>query len=501
MRPLTLLLLVSTSLLAQSHREQITVNVVEIPVYVERFGVPRAGLTKDDFELYVNGLRQRIDSVDVIDDQRTVTAAKPELRRRTLVVLLFDIGASAYDSLRGAKRAAGKFVMEAPQGQTFAVATVGRSGINFLVPFTSDRIALRRAIDTLAPSAANDPFRLATIDAERSVFLGPSIGQEAGLGTGADIWGTTQPGGFASSPAASVAGTGAQTADVLEKRELEQSERDIIAALAALADELAPLSGIKHVVLLSERSGLDDPMSTSQAVMRMHRHFRDAGVILDAVDIAPPRAPWPGAKVVSIGIPNLLYTLTLDTGGIAVNSLKTLQEHNRIAYVLAFQPKGPLKNRNTVRVRVKNQPPMTEVRHRAEFTLDDSDADRGIFLADVLMNDIPQNGLSVDVTVKDRTLVASLDGRELLAMAGGKALRLDVFLYVFNDQNLVADWSRSRIEIDAAKGREFLETNRYTIRKELDLPPGHYAAKALIRVVDPRLTGFDRTDFEVADAN
>ena len=57
---------VASGATAQTH-ESITVQVVDVPVYVFSQGKPIRNLTKNDFELYVNGKRQSIDYFDPIE--------------------------------------------------------------------------------------------------------------------------------------------------------------------------------------------------------------------------------------------------------------------------------------------------------------------------------------------------------------------------------------------------------------------------------------------------
>ena len=47
-------------------REEVTVQLIDVPVYVFSRGKPIRNLTKDDFELFVNGKPQAIDYFDPI---------------------------------------------------------------------------------------------------------------------------------------------------------------------------------------------------------------------------------------------------------------------------------------------------------------------------------------------------------------------------------------------------------------------------------------------------
>lgn len=482
--------------------EAITVNVVEVPVYVERFGKPVTGLTRDDFELYVAGQRQEIEYFDVLAEgsaQQTDAASAPDVNRRRMFVLLFDTGGSSAQGLERARRNAIEYLAASGSNDTFAVATIGRRGVRFLVPFTTDHLALQRAIGTLTPSEAADPFRLATLDAERTVWR-EAISGAARL----DV----------SSPAASALGMArgiAPAADSMlamlrwENEEQYLGDFQMIDDLAGLAERMAPLSGVKHVVLLSERRGLTD-MSRIERGARMHERYRDAGVVLDAVDIRPPSAPGSsainstpaGGEIPSLLPSDLLFALALETGGTVTSTLEQLQRSNGVTYVLGFRPATGTKKNNSVRVRVKDQPILTEVRYRRSFTLEKHEGgDDPLVLADTLLNDIPQRGVSVDLDVNGTAIAATIPGAELLAQSSAERLPIEVFLYVFDEAGKPVRWNHARIDVDTAAAREFLVANPYTIQKAYHLQPGRYAAKAIVRIPGTDRTGFQRTDFVV----
>src|SRR6185436_18241596 len=89
---LFLFLLASLSTTAQ-HRESVTVEVIDVPVYVVSGKEPVRNLTRDDFELFVNGKRTAIEYFDTVGDAAPPGAAgaRPVLRERRLFVLLFDL--------------------------------------------------------------------------------------------------------------------------------------------------------------------------------------------------------------------------------------------------------------------------------------------------------------------------------------------------------------------------------------------------------------------------
>lgn len=483
------------SLSAQTFDDAITVNVVDVPVYVERFGEPVPDLGRDDFELFVDGKPHPIEYFDVVDASANAAApagaggvqAAPDLKRRRLIVLLFDTLAP-HQVLQRARIAAAKYVDAGAPGDTFAVATAGFGGVLFIVPFTPDRVAVQRAIATLRPSAARDPFRVATLGPER------------------DAWGGGHPGRV---PPA-VAGWYAGSALDMHAAQDDFSSRDMITSLADLADRLASLEGLKEVVLLSPGYATVEANTgagTMHDITRMHARYREAGVILNAVDVTPLRAPGGAASLASprpgpmmnVLTSPFLWTLAADTGGMATSSLADLQKRHRRAYVLGFRPPPSSEGRrHAVRVRVKNRPLLTDVRHRRSYTLDRPETDDGLFLADTLLNDIPQNGVTVDLDVSATSIAASIPGVELLSYASrGSLLRLDVYLYVFDTERRPVAWNRKDVTIDLEKGRDFLTGGPYTIREAVALPPGRYVVKALVRIDGMERIGFRRAELVV----
>jgi VWFA-related protein len=497
-------LLLAVPLFAQRLEDTITVNVVDVPVYVERFGKPVTGLARDDFELFVNGKPHPIEYFDVLSEDAAAgvpqTASAPvDLKRRRLIVLLFDVAAPPH-ALDRVRKAAANYVAAGGPGDTFAVATVSWPGVLFIVPFTSDRVAVHRAIATLRPSAARDPFRVAMLDVERTWGDPGIIGGVRGDG---------HPRGF--EPPA-IAGLYVGAPIDMDGGQYDFSSRGLIDNLTDLADRLAALEGLKEVVLLSEGHG--DPAAgytwagVQATMIRMHERFRAAGVVLNAVDISTRRAPG-GAAVVrstplrdvapALTTSSFLWPLALDTGGIATSSFRELQKRQNVGYLIGFRAPESPSRRNSITVRVKDLPLLTDVRYRRAYTLERATRDEGLFLADTILNDIPQNGVTLDLAVDGKWVAATIPGIELLSYASsGHRLNLDVYFYIFDGQQRPVAWNRMQIAVDLEKGREFLTSNPYTMRQEFVLDPGRYVAKALVRIAGTDHVGFERTELEVA---
>lgn len=523
-----LLVVFAVSASAQRVHESITVDVVEVPVHVVRRGKAVTGLTRDMFELYVNGKRHPFEYFDVIDSRAEREQLTPEARaqaeevaatldRRNLTVLLFDTAATSPLYLGRASAAAQEFVAEASPRETFAVARLDPSGVRFLVPFTNDRLAVIRACRTLRPSRAGDALGLATTDSERAELTG-SAAPGGMLSLGDVALDDIGPGMANTTPQAQAAAEALQ--DKVSEALRADSEIRTAKHLGQLAERLAPIDGVKHVILFAEGSRrAANPTSAGE----MHDKFHAAGVILDAVEVdtlvpgwidASRRASsslWASPASQYVPDPSEpLYTLALGTGGVVakhsnvIDGLRFLREIQGVTYILGFRPPQTGRLENDITVKVKKQPVGTDVTYRRGYsTTGAAKRDEGLLLADVMVNDIPQRGLTVDLAVDPVTsgakVVVRVPGKELLAReSDGPRTPIDLFLYVFNEQNHVTAWSYLKLTVDLEKGREFLSANPYRIERAFTLPPGKFSAKALIRVPNSDITGFQRADFVVA---
>ena len=102
----------------------------------------------------------------------------------------------------------------------------------------------------------------------------------------------------------------------------------------------------------------------------------------------------------------------------------------------------------------------------------------------MLLNDIPQNGVSVAVSAKaaggESEIAVSVPGRELLALLKERRA-----------------WTQKTLTIDPARAEELLAANGLTMRASFKLPPGAHVAKAVMWLREPELMGFGRASFDV----
>jgi VWFA-related protein len=527
-------------------RESVTVEVVQVPVYVTTGdGKPVLGLTKDAFQLFVDGRQQAIDYFDIVDFASAppgTPAVQRPLRERRLYLLLFDLAFATPASIDRAQRAARLAVMHSnPVTDLFAVATYSsvhgpgilqpwfrlprdrrmgtqHRGVFFISPFTTDRAAIARSIGTLDSSAANDPLGLAIASAERAHWMATMEQGGAASGSDADISDMLKSSGR-------VGGGGdvdeilkGGTANAANQRAPAAYEvEDQMEGLGELAVRFSQLEGQKHVLLLTEGfdtshvTGIASSTGTSSqsgplgldahlvnVLQRMHQIFVSSGVMLDSIDIKGVRHTFDDLEN------DALYMLSNDTGGRTVvnhnnlvEAVDTLMRAEQVVYVLGFRQGD--RNRGKISVKVSGLPHGSEVKFREGFGYVTAPSDVGsLQLADILANDVPQSGVTLDGVVHPSATGAELTARfaraEVVPQLVDKAPSADVFLYVFDTSGSAVGFKSKRIDFI---GADRVTNGNVALHGSFDLPPGHYTAKFLLQITGTRLMGFARRDFTV----
>lgn len=518
---------------AQVH-EQITVEAVDVPVYVVSKGKPVRQLSKDDFELFVNGKRQPIDYFEVVDfaappppapatpqaATASAPAAQPELRDRRMFLLLFDLifhRPGAIGSIERSRRAAINMVDHALPGDLFAVATITVDhGIVFAIPFLHDRDAIRRAILQLAPTRAHDALGISITGAERETAGAWGAFEEGGASGGGRLASEDPlPEIFAQSDAAA-------------RDAILDLAREQLNTFTKLAARLQDIDGYKHVIIFSEGFPLE-PDQQFSPVKRMAEAFQSANVYVDTVDLTPiattvdPKATAPSSQRPEvrpgedptlladryINLPNRkppsippsenesLLWISSVTGGRWVHwtnllapALSDLSTSYSVAYRLGFKPAGARKEHNDIDVKVRNLPAGAIVSFRKGFngTFASKSAPDALLLADIIQNDTPQSGTPPEISVADRRIDVIVPviqlSKQFGAVDGARAM-----LYVFDSKGAAVVSTEKTFAIP-----EHAETDR-VIQQKLDLAPGNYVAKVLLRVGES--LAFVKEPFEI----
>lgn len=491
--PLGLFFLLTASISAQPLSESVTIEVVDVPVYVTRNGAPVKGLMGEDFELYVNGKPTSIEYFDVVSAEETAGEAVPgDLRQRRLTLLLFDLAFSNVFSVTRARKAALHLIDDAPEGDLFAIASYSsRRGIQLATPFTRDHAALARGIASLDASRSGDPLAIVMTASDRQHVYAPEALSHAELSVADEM---------ADEAVRDIALT-------VDRRAAENQVLD----LTELSVRMASLQGQKHVVLLSEGTDGRNRRDTIQTASfsggytiyrtgissaidgggfgnrvltlmdRLGDAFQASDVFLHTVDVEGVGA--------LLGSPSL-YLLAEETGGRFVHSrndlgaaLTDLSTSVSHGYVLGFVPRNVRTGHNQIEVRLREPKRGTSVRHREGFsgTPRKTDVSEGLYLADVVMNDVPQTGTAATLKISGHTLTATVPMAQLAAQLAGSG-SAELLVYVFSKDGVAVGFHRHTIDVRA---------NSSELKViEMSLPADAQIAKALLRVNDS--LGFSR---------
>ena len=503
-RSALLLVLFASALGAQPLRESITVEVVNVPVYVHRGETAVEGLTRENFELLVNGKPQAIEYFEVIGQPDPGATVARTMRERRLFMLIFDIAFSRPFQIEKARQAALQLLADAKPGDYFSVATFApNKGIQVLVPFTPDTTAVTLSVKGTVASI-EDPLRIAVPRALRTSMMAAAAALEAAGSpreaserpASADDEGTARDGD--GNPIPETGMTRAKARERNRRMTLE-AQRPIIeeqlSTLANLARRLAALEGQKHIVLLSEgfdMSALDDPRRQEGATKgltapyiaklfeEMARPFRSSGVFLHTLDVGGLGDGF--GKVRRQEGMNLLAS---HTGGEYLHdrndlhaALTGVTNTYRHGYVLGFRPANAKAGYNTISVRLKGQ--RAKVTHRVGFdttppVVNTADA---LHLADIILNDVAQNGVPAQLAMREGRLTALIPRDQLAAVLGGKPGRAELMVYVFDGNGSALDFRRQVIDVPEDAN------DVYPVSLVLGLPPGPYTIKALLRAGD-----------------
>ena len=537
MRPtLVLLLLAALPLSAQKFEEKVTVAYVEVPVTVlGRDGTPVRGLTRANFEVRDNGEKREIESFDAIDfaaaggaGTKVISPLNPASRRNFL--LLFDLSYSNPQTIARAQQAARDFVARSI-GRRDAVG-VGvidiDHGFRFLTAFTTDRTLLTSAIADPRNFRAADPLQIAsasTMVLEAQSGIGQMRqGQDVALENQRDI---------------------ARMSSRLDDSYRRGRLRKQVDMLGEVAHTLQKLAGRKHLVLLSEgfdprlvqgrAAGMTDNQAeedqaaergemwkvdsdlrfgspdSQKAIQLMSDRFRRADVVLHAVDIQGVRVGNDAKSGAKFNSNEGLFILANSTGGTVFrNSNDITAEFDRLArqhdvvYVLGFRaPVGRAGQFHELKVKLVNVP-TGRVTHRGGYydTGTESLLERSLTTAEVIVNDIPQNDVGVHALAAafpggSVPVVLEIAGPDLIRHARNNRATTDMFLYAFDEQGIVRDSLFQRVTLDTAQAGEQLRAAGVRFYGTLQLPPGRYALKSLVRISETDRKGFQRVELEV----
>jgi VWFA-related protein len=257
---------------AESYSAGATAVLVDVVVRNKQ-GKPLHGLTSDDFEVFEDGVRQKIGSFSVVERAggigirvgRRVSAspAAPEAAPaspaappaapvdRPTVAIVFD--ALKPDALELAQRAATAYLPMSGDTDAYVGVFAADPGLRVLQPYTDDVAAARRAVHNLTAAGTTQQ----QMEAERRQALNQRLNALDSLGIGRDT------AVFSPDPGANMTTAAAIVEQLMTELELsmlrssESLDRDqrgfaTANALLAVIQSLSVLPGRKTLVYLSE---------------------------------------------------------------------------------------------------------------------------------------------------------------------------------------------------------------------------------------------------------
>jgi VWFA-related protein len=530
---------------AQTFAGSAEVVEVEVPVQVVRDGQPVRGLTANDFELYEGRRKLAVTGFHVVDlAAATARGAVPVAGRRQFL-LLFDLAFSNPKSIVAAREAARGLVLKGMRpGDLVGVATYSAArGPQILLGFTSDRRQVDAALDALGAvrdERAADPLRLVMsrgagaapqlaspsleADTARSNELLDAVGgQLANLGKE-----STRGNEKAAVTALTRAYT--QLARMLgslpgRKQVVYFSEGFDGALLtgtsggaggsnpAGAAQGAGDLAALQQQDRANQEFYLSDSEQSFgsthavNALEGMLEELRRADCVVQAVDIGGLRAGGDQSAGARTTGQETLLNIARSTGGELVQNTNDLAgaiggilDRTSVTYVLAFQPEKAKDGvYHKLRVELKNAPRGTRVAARAGYysprpygqlnpleKLFEASSrlmggeEAGAIPGGVLAAPFRAAGEKAYVPV-----LIEADGPALLGgLSGGQppaTLPVEVYVYALDAAGAIQDFLYQSLGFDLAKAGAGLRQGGLKFFGHLDLPPGEYSLRTLVR--------------------
>jgi VWFA-related protein len=515
---------------------------VEVPVQVVREGEPVRGLTAGDFEVWEGRRRVPVAGFEALDlaafsgpGSRPPVSVPSAARRHFL--FLFDLAFSEPKSIVRARQAAAGLLGRLHPTDLVAVATYSASrGPQLVLGFTSDRRQIDQAFNTLGlpdlTVRAADPLRLVL----QEVLGAGNTAAGGAVPIARDPLAETTDG-------TTRAKLEAVTSSVerADRAALKNHVNNLTRSLSGLARQISVVEGRKYLVFLSEGfdasliQGTNDEQrqeemrentlhgeswrvnpeerygltETGNDIERMLEEFRRADCVIQAVDVGGVRA---GAEqgVPRVGSRDSLLMMARGTGGDLYESFNDLGEamgqmlrRTGVTYVLAIEPDQlqPEGEYHRLRVELKKSLHGARVVHRPGYYLpkpyaeqdmieklleaanqvmsgEESDAVATAVLATPFKSPVENAETAEKAYVP---VLIEIDGATLLAGRQPATLPVEVYAYALDKTGAVHDFLTQTIGLDLTKTGDWLRQAGVKFFGHLDLLPGDYSLRVLVR--------------------
>ncbi|MDX2000030.1 MAG: VWA domain-containing protein [Thermoanaerobaculia bacterium] len=488
-----------------------------------------------------------------------IRALDSSARRHFL--LLFDLSFSDPNALVRARVAARDLVLnQLHPADLAAVATFSAEhGPRLLVTFTPDRAQLARAIDTLGirgllARTATDPlsFVIETPELRADNSVGETVGSASGRGIGAERELRRDANEAAVQENLRVIGRQFDRSQrAFERNRITDWSRQ----MADLARSLDSVAGRKQVVLFSE--GFDSNLLMGRAptvndqeaqqdaanilggrlatvdsdqlygstglhneLRDMLQEFRRADCVFQAVDIGGLRAGADIRDTLGNRGQDGLFYMANETGGLLfkdanflADQMSALLEATSVTYLLAFQPEKVKYDGSFRRLRIKLAESRrgAKLAYRAGYYMprpyqELATLEKNLLASDAIASASPRNEIRIDLLAvpfraSDESayvpVILEIDGGPLLQDAKEDRLAVEIYTYVTDQKGEIRDFFTDQVTLDLKRGREALERTGLKYYGHLDLAPGSYLVRSLVRNGSTGRSGITTLPLEV----
>jgi VWFA-related protein len=275
---------------------------------------------------------------------------------------------------------------------------------------------------------------------------------------------------------------------------------DDMGAQQSLAD--ATMHGLGAFTDSDERYGRS---SENNRVERMLEVFRRSGCVIESVDIGgltvdqdlDLAATRPQGEAA-------LFQMAHDTGGELFHNfndlgeaMKRLAQGTSLTYLLTFQPQGPLAagSFHKIEVKLKHAPRGTRVTYKTGYYgprpyNQERPVERILASSDQMMSGAAGGSIATALLVAPFRaatgkayvpVVIEADGATLLAGNVPKIVPAEIYAYAVDAQGSIRDYFDQTLQVDVDKAGKQLRQGGLKFFGHLELPPGEYAVRVLLR--------------------